>query len=315
MPKRSNEFQKLIRLIEERVAPSGAIVEESAMIPDNHDGTLREVDVLVRIPAGDREIRIGIECRDHKRKADLHWIEQMKTKYETLPIDRRVAVSRRGFSAAALAKARLWNIETLSLQSAERTDWAKKTERMTIIRVEHSLMPAITVLLQSGSDLVRWSIDNAADFTMDLPHGPSTLMQFLEDLVALPGNAERIYGFKSRALEGQINLQFRFSPAKWRIRFEGNVYDVLSIAVTVVRSKTRVPAAVTMGLYNATAFTVGTGAIGEGQFTMTMTQRQGEEPRFRLEVIEGDEVVVTDDFVLVSDLPAAESAVTALQEI
>src|SRR3954462_4002534 len=118
MPARSNDFQRMIRAIETQLAPAGAKVEESAMIPDSHDGTLREIDVLITVPIGERQIRIGIETRDHKRRADLAWLEQLKNKFEFLSIDRRVAVSRRGFSKAALAKARLWGIETMSLKSA-----------------------------------------------------------------------------------------------------------------------------------------------------------------------------------------------------
>lgn len=108
------------------------------MIPDTHDGTLREVDVLLRIPVSDRELLVGIECRDHRRPADLQWIEQVKSKYDLLPVDRCVVVSRRGFSRAALARARLWKIEALSLDAATRPQWATRFRDLVSIEVRET---------------------------------------------------------------------------------------------------------------------------------------------------------------------------------
>jgi hypothetical protein len=80
MPQRSNEFQRLVSLLEQQLAPAGATVEESALLVDAHNGTEREVDVLITLPVPPRVPRIGIECRDHRRRADLPWIEQLKSK-------------------------------------------------------------------------------------------------------------------------------------------------------------------------------------------------------------------------------------------
>jgi hypothetical protein len=45
MPRRTNDFQKLVFQIERQLAPLGAVVEESAMLPERGTGDLREVDV------------------------------------------------------------------------------------------------------------------------------------------------------------------------------------------------------------------------------------------------------------------------------
>ena len=67
-----------------------AILEESFMRPDTNDGTPREFDILIRIPTGHRELTVAVECRDHKRRADVPWIDQLHGRYLTLPIqDRR----------------------------------------------------------------------------------------------------------------------------------------------------------------------------------------------------------------------------------
>jgi hypothetical protein len=46
MPKRSNDFQRLVAYIYKNVAPIGATVTESATLREG-DGTEREVDILV----------------------------------------------------------------------------------------------------------------------------------------------------------------------------------------------------------------------------------------------------------------------------
>lgn len=130
------------------------------MIPDTHAGIPTEIDVLIRVPGGERELTIGIECRDHKRKADKTWIEQIYGKFAVLPIDRRVAVSRRGFSKTALIRARLHNIETLTLDHANKLDWAAKLlniQSIDLTNIESALSGIVTILTTNVvGDPPRW---------------------------------------------------------------------------------------------------------------------------------------------------------------
>ena len=87
MPRRSNDFQHLVALIEAQLAP-GAEVSESKLLRDRVTGEEREVDIYVVHRLGEREIRVGIECRDHARPADVLWIEQLHAKMSTLPVER-----------------------------------------------------------------------------------------------------------------------------------------------------------------------------------------------------------------------------------
>src|SRR6478736_2003809 len=100
MPARTNAFQRLVYLLKTHVA-AGATVTESKMLPDLVSGKLREVDVVVESIVAGYDVRIGIECRDHARQADITWVEQMISKHKRLPIHRLVLVSRRGFAADA----------------------------------------------------------------------------------------------------------------------------------------------------------------------------------------------------------------------
>jgi hypothetical protein len=143
MGQRTNRFQRFIFAVEQQLAPSGASVEQSALVADTVDGTLREVDIVIRCPAGQRTLTIGIECRDHERKADVTWVEQVKSKFDLLPLDRHVIVSRRGFSDGARARAALWNIEAITLEAAEHIDWASKLygwKELSFVRIRSRLI-------------------------------------------------------------------------------------------------------------------------------------------------------------------------------
>ena len=129
MPKRSNDFQTLVTLINGCLCKS-ARVEESALLVDRRNREKREVDILISSLIGDYPIRISVEVRDRKRKADTGWIEQMYAKHRDLPTDKLVLVSRSGFCKPALEKARSYDVEAISFEEALDTDWDLAT-RMT----------------------------------------------------------------------------------------------------------------------------------------------------------------------------------------
>ena len=97
MPKRTNDFQSLIALIERQLAPEGAQVTESKLLKDILTGEEREVDTVIETKVSGHTITIGIECRDRDRRADVEWIDQLLGKYQNLPVHKIIAVSRSGF--------------------------------------------------------------------------------------------------------------------------------------------------------------------------------------------------------------------------
>src|SRR5262245_6390790 len=105
MPKRTNEFQKLITRIYARLVPEGGWVCESAMVKERGGRTEREVDVLLTHRAFGTVLRIAVECHDRKRHDDIEWIDSLIGKYKDLEVDKVIAVSASGFSRAAQEKA------------------------------------------------------------------------------------------------------------------------------------------------------------------------------------------------------------------
>ncbi|HUX63012.1 hypothetical protein [Sulfuricella sp.] len=123
MPKRTNPFQQLAAIIHSRLG-SGWNVTESLFLTDSITGEMREVDVVAKATVGTYDIYISVECRDHKRSADVTWIESMAKKHESLSTSKLVLWSRSGFTKAAIAKATALKIDTVSQASAASADWA-----------------------------------------------------------------------------------------------------------------------------------------------------------------------------------------------
>jgi hypothetical protein len=134
MPKRSNSFQRLIRRIYLSIQPKGATLTESALLEELETKTLREVDVLIELQVSGSMLRIAVECRDHARPADIQWIDALIGKYQRLAVDRVIAVSRFGFTASAVAKARANRIETRTLKAALDTDWPAELLHISVGR-------------------------------------------------------------------------------------------------------------------------------------------------------------------------------------
>lgn len=91
-----------------------AIVHESVEIETLDGGKKREVDVVaVGAVAGHRTV-VAIEARDTKRKQDVLWVEQAKTKFERLGANVKILVSSSGFTAEALESATKFGIKTIT---------------------------------------------------------------------------------------------------------------------------------------------------------------------------------------------------------
>ena len=141
MPKRTNEFQKLVACIYARLVPEGGRISESVMIKERGRGTEREVDLLLTHRAFGTELRIALECRDRRRRDDVAWIDALIGKYKDLEVDKVIAVSGSGFSRAAREKAAAHRIDALTLREALETDWPAEFTRLRVGRWAGSFRP------------------------------------------------------------------------------------------------------------------------------------------------------------------------------
>ncbi|HKZ13232.1 MAG TPA: restriction endonuclease [Solirubrobacterales bacterium] len=125
MPKRTNLFQRVVKVLHENIA-GDATVEESAMLPDSASGTDREVDVVITTVIAGQEIRIGVEATATETPADVGWVDSMIGKHSTLPTDKLVLVSEASFTPAAKAKAKSEEISALASEDLKGEEAAGK---------------------------------------------------------------------------------------------------------------------------------------------------------------------------------------------
>src|SRR5438045_3932055 len=128
MPKRSNEFQRMVKYIYDQVVPAGGRVTESAMLEESPGGAKREVDILIEYNVAGHDLKITVECRSHKRPQTVQWIDTLIGQYGGLPVNQIVAVSDTPFSDAAKAKASARNIDLITVNEALTADWKNRIE-------------------------------------------------------------------------------------------------------------------------------------------------------------------------------------------
>jgi hypothetical protein len=159
MPKRTNDFQKLVYMVRDNLA-SGAKVTESKLLRDRHTRALREVDVCIEGNVGSLAVVLSVECRDHKRVADVTWIDAMKAKHERLPTSALLLASRSGFTPEALRVAAGYGIRTFTLETVDSTDFpALLAEKSALWAKSVTLTPSkVVARVPSLADLAEESV-------------------------------------------------------------------------------------------------------------------------------------------------------------
>lgn len=167
MPKRSNQFQRLIYLVKKALS-EGAVVEESQMLTDRRTGAQRETDICITGMVGDNAVMVCAECCDKTRKADVNWVGQQVAKHQYLPTNALILAARGGFTKEAKRVAQLSNAVTVSLEQddlaalpkllAESSSLWLKTAEFTVERVVVRViakgeMEAENVAVSPGQDL------------------------------------------------------------------------------------------------------------------------------------------------------------------
>lgn len=202
MPQRSNEFQRLVYLVRTHLADPGVTVTESKLMADRRTGGVLEVDVCIEAHVAGADVVVSIECRDHRRKADVEWIHQMRGKHEGLATNVLLLASSRGFSRKAVKTAEAYGIKTFSLEALDGVDfdgmfnnasalWAKTANfeiRKVVIEVPAvgdlaaervRLEPDHQLYLEDGSCLC-----SASEYANAWVNHPQVVQRFMRDAQA-----------------------------------------------------------------------------------------------------------------------------------
>lgn len=124
MPKRTNLFQRLVKLLHQKL-DSNWVVCESEMLVHRLTNEEREVDIVLRYRLGQHDFLLSIECTDTSRPASSTWVEAMAKKHEFLPTSKLVLWSASGFYKPAIATAKMLGIDVVSQDKDEEKEWSK----------------------------------------------------------------------------------------------------------------------------------------------------------------------------------------------
>jgi hypothetical protein len=238
MPKRSNDFQKLIFLIEQNLAQQNATVRESVLLRDHRTGEQRELDILIETLSGVHPFTIAIECIDHSRPASVTWVEQIRQKHEDVPVNKTILVSRSGFSKAARLKAALFDMETISLQEALSADWGPLvTQRLGVFNLTTCVRHPINVKVHlfppppEGLDRSQLSLHTPTGEPLD------DARTILERSVFMSPTIQAVEETLAPGTSTIVGGEVKFPPGTHAIDRDGNKYELLSWTVEATISK------------------------------------------------------------------------------
>ncbi len=123
MPKRTNEYQKLVLAINQHLASSDAKITESKMLYDPISEQNREIDILIEDNSGPYTFRIDIECTAKSRPLGVPALEQLISKHKNVEIHKTVIVSKSGFTVSAQKFAKKKQIDAISFGQALSQSW------------------------------------------------------------------------------------------------------------------------------------------------------------------------------------------------
>ncbi len=128
MSKVSDKFEHQIQRIHDLIEEADAKVEWNDRIPDpDNPKQARQIDVTIK---KDGKLTL-VECRIHKNKQDVKWVEELIGRKLSLKADAIIAVSASGFTKGAILKAEKFGVilrDILSLTEDEIKSWGNKTK-------------------------------------------------------------------------------------------------------------------------------------------------------------------------------------------
>lgn len=287
MPKRSNDFQRLVKRVYDQLAPSGAVVTESASLPDYGENNGPEIDILVEFPvSGTTEtFKVAIECRDHARRSDKLWIDQIIGKYRDIPVDRVIAISRSEFTRGARKKAKQGKVELRTLMEALDTDWPKELMLIGVGQVElhpeiglveiHAIPPWTTTLEPVAVKLGdRWIDQN------DFKHWLQAKI-----VAEFSAEVEREKAKGSTRLDGyrryEITLEVRVDPLTFRSAHgSDHAIDHLVLCSAVTRVERMLP--VRRYRLGEIGVSEAPTRLGREPAVLVVIQEPGREPKVKL---------------------------------
>ncbi len=145
-------FEELVFVLTKGLHERAAVKFDDHLV-DKDTGKLRQIDISVRVTEGPTSFLVIIEARERSRPVGVGYVEEVKSKAESVGADRAVIVSNRGFGKNALIKAKSYRIETYSLQDAMRENWSETISQLRGI-IHHSIGANVKFYFLADNDSI-----------------------------------------------------------------------------------------------------------------------------------------------------------------
>lgn len=284
MPKRSNDFQRLIAMLTQ-LSSGGAAVHESVEVLEIASGQRREVDVVALGEVAGHQTTVFIECRDWQRKQDVQWVEQARTKFDDLGANVKVLVSSSGFTKSALQKAAHYGIKTISPGEITDEFVGRLVNSVSEIQYHHW----VTLTLKAEAVIARDGVTQQQELPGNVPVwlADGSQASLFVDLV------QHVTSSHTRMHHDEWDEMFRTGAEKYgegKVRFvatgdgpapvfngqkvylkgissqsgEEELFEIANVVVQFEAQRTVVDVAVTHGEYDGTYFSTGKSVVGQG---------------------------------------------------
>ena len=202
--KESEAFEERVRRIYDLLCDSGAEVKWNAHIPDpDNPKQARQIDVTVTRDG----ILTLVECRHHKSRQDVQWIEELIGRKISLGAHAVIAVSSSGFTAGAIAKARKYGICLRDLQQfsdSEITNWSRRI--------------SLTLYFYQYSDLRVTLLFDRDGFAKVVPEAAQSELRTHPCMQSLFNAAAQKLGEANLLATGKLDRPVRFGL---KVQFDG----------------------------------------------------------------------------------------------
>ena len=272
MPRRTNQFQRLITLINASLAGHAKVVE-SAMLTDKATGEQREVDVLITTSASGYEVNIAIEVVAHKRKAGTPWVESMHSKHSSLETDKVILVSESGFSAPALKKARFYGFEAVTIDAALTADWKVAAELTATGFFELTTFNYTCTLVYESEVGTRQQIKVPSNAVVSSDTTKYTLDGLVRYALALPEAKNALYPRIRAMNEREFWFRYYKPGGLWDSEINGEKVRIMELRVDLNVDHTNTPVTYSSGKYRSTPFIAGTASSNPNQLQFALVRK------------------------------------------
>ncbi|MBD8084488.1 restriction endonuclease [Chryseobacterium caseinilyticum] len=120
--KKGREYELLVERMYRSLEPN-AIITHDDHIYDDRAKISRQIDVSIKYQFAGADHLIIVQAKDYKHNANISVVDQFQKVIEDTNANKGILICSKGFSAAALNKAKSYGIECLTVHSALKKNW------------------------------------------------------------------------------------------------------------------------------------------------------------------------------------------------